>query len=93
MEVRAQDQDYFDEAESGGHVYGTSRLYVKGKMRTFYVFAWLGEEVNYQSRSKDDPKTSYKKFINCTVRIALTQEQLDSGTSTEESGLSIILYY
>ncbi len=62
-------------------------------MRTFYVFAWLGEEVEYQSRSKDDPKTSYKKFVNCTVRIALTQEQLDSGNSTEELGLTIILYY
>jgi len=93
MEVRAQDQDYFDQAETEGHVYGTSRRYVKGLMRTLYVFAWLGEEVEYQSRSKDDPKTSYKKFVNCSLRIALTQEQLDSGDSTEQSGLTIILYY
>ena len=93
MEVRAQDQDYFHEAETGGHIYGTSRQYVKGKMLSFYVFAWLGEEVEYQARSKDDPHTSYKKFVNCTIRIALTQKQLDAGESIEESGLTIILYY
>lgn len=84
MEVRAQDRDYFDEAETGGHVYGTSYQYAKGKMQTFYVFAWLGKEVEYWTRSKD---------VNCTVRVALTQEQLDLGNSTEESGLTIILYY
>jgi hypothetical protein len=93
MDIRAQDRQYFDEAETGGHVYGTSRRYVQGKMRTFYVFAWLGKEVTYQSRPQDNPQTDYKKFLNCTVRIAMTPEQLDRGNSTEDSGVSIILYY
>ena len=77
-----------------GYVYGTLHRYANGKWTKFYVFAWLGKIVSYQGRASDNPKTSYKKFINCTVRAALTQELLDEEKfEVEEGGVTIILYW
>jgi hypothetical protein len=53
----------------------------------------LGAQVNYKSTLKDDPNASYKKFVDCTVRVAATQEKLDAEKfMAEESGLVIIYW-
>lgn len=94
IEVHPLDEQYFNEAKSNGHVYGTLQKYVKEKWTTFHVFAWLGREIEYQERSNDDPKTRYKKFVSCICRVALTQQLLDKEEFLiEDKGVTIILYW
>lgn len=94
IKVKALDQLEFDGAMSDGYVYGTLSRYVDKRWKTFYIFAWLGAQATYQVTSKDDSNASYKKFLNCTVRVATTQEKLDAEDFlAEESGLAIIVYW
>ena len=94
IEVKPLDELYFKEAESEGYVYGTLQKYADARWTTFYVFAWLGKRVRYRGRTSDNPLTNYKKFINCTVRVALTQELLDEEKFlAEEGGVTVILYW
>jgi hypothetical protein len=93
IRIKALDRLEFDGAESDGYVYGTLSKYANNRWQTFYVFAWLGTLVDYQTTLKDDPNASYKKFVNCTVRVATTQEKLDAENFiAEESGLTIVIY-
>lgn len=92
--IKALNQLEFEGAVSDGYVYGTVSKYVRNRWQAFYVFAWLGKSVNYQVTSKDDPNASYKKFINCTIRISETQVELDAEEFfSEESGLSLVIYW
>jgi hypothetical protein len=94
IRIKTLDRLEFDGAASDGYVYGTLSRYVDNRWQTFYVFAWLGALVNYQTTSKDDPKAAYKQFVNCTVRVATTQEKLDvEDFIVEESGLTVIIYW
>lgn len=93
IKVKPLDELYFDEAESNGHVYGTFHKYVRGKWTKFFLFAWLGKKVNYRGPVSCD-STRHKKFINCTVRVAFTQELLDAEKfEAEETEVTIILYW
>ena len=92
--VRAQDEQYFDEAESNGIVYGTYHHYINGRWTCFYVFVWLGRQVSDECRDIQGTTTRFKRFVNCTVRLALTQETLDEEKFLEEvSGTTIDLFY
>ncbi len=94
IRIKALDQLEFDGAASDGYVYGTLPKYVNSRWQTFYVFAWLGKEANYQVTSKDDPNAGYKMFLDCTVRVAATQQKLDAEDFlAEESGLTVIIYW
>jgi hypothetical protein len=98
IRIKTLDRLEFDGAASDVYVYvyvyGTLSRYVDNRWQTFYVFAWLGALVNYQTTSKDDPKAAYKQFVNCTVRVATTQEKLDvEDFIVEESGLTVIIYW
>jgi uncharacterized protein (UPF0548 family) len=94
IRIKALDQLEFDGAATNGYVYGTVSKYVRNGWQTFYVFAWLGTISSYQITSKDDPNAGYKKFVGCTVRVAVTQEKLDAGDLlVEESGLTVVIYW
>jgi hypothetical protein len=94
IRIKALDQLEFDGAVSDGYIYGTLSQYVDQSWKTFYAFAWLGAQVNYKSTLKDDPNASYKKFVDCTVRVADTQKKLDAEKfMAEESGLVVIIYW
>jgi hypothetical protein len=94
IRIKALDELEFDGAASDGYVYGTLSMYVGSRWQTFYAFAWLGVEAHYQVTSKDDPNAGYKKFLDCTVRVATTQQKLDAEDFlTEESGLTVIIYW
>lgn len=94
IRIKALDRLEFDGAASDGYIYGTLSKYVENRWQTFYVFAWLGTLTGYQATAKDDPNASYKKFVDCTVRVAITQEKLDAEDFlAEEPGLTIIVYW
>lgn len=94
IRIKTLDRLEFDGAAPDGYVYGTLSRYVDKCWHTFYVFAWLGALTRYQATPKDDPNASYKKFLDCTVRVAITQEKLDAEDFiAEESGLTIIIYW
>jgi hypothetical protein len=94
LDVKALDQDYFDEAESTGIVYGTHHHHVDDEWTCFYIFAWLGRKVSDKDRKKGSAYTRTKRFINCTVRIALTQQLLDEEQFLKEvDGVTIDLFY
>ena len=62
----------FDAATSNGYVYGEIV-----RTTTFPVYIELGAEQEYISSAKDDSKTEYRLFTNCTIYMAETEEQLD----------------
>ena len=92
--IKAQDKQYFDEAESIGEVYGTYHRYINNQWTCFYIFAWLGRQVSDQCREINGTTTRFKRFVNCTIRISLTQELLDEEKFLEEiPGITIDLFY
>lgn len=62
----------FNSAKSFGYVYG----YIVRKER-FSVYVELGKEQDYILSSGDNTDTEFKFFVNSTVYIAETDEQLD----------------
>lgn len=62
----------FDSAESYGYIYG----YII-RQEVFPVYVELGKEKEYIPSAKDNEKTEYKLFINCSVLISETDEKLD----------------
>ncbi len=58
-----------------------------------YVYAELGKEQNYVPSPKDDPKTSYKLFQNCTIFLGRSQEQLEIGDyEANFANVTVIIY-
>lgn len=84
--IRALNRQEFEAATSDGAVYG--------KYLGVYVYAELGREGVYRESPKDDPKTRYRLFRDCTAFYARTLEQLrneDYEYDTQED--MIIVYY
>jgi hypothetical protein len=74
----------FAQAQTNGSVYG--------KWNQLYVYAKLGQEVSYNPRHNDDPKTEYKMFRNCELSYTDTEEKLDDAlffTATTEALLIV----
>jgi hypothetical protein len=72
IRVRAADKEYFEDAQSGGHVYG----YLEFNKLPVYVL--LGKKLEkYISFLERYPETKYKYFRNCELRVAETDELLD----------------
>lgn len=78
----------FSAAESNGYVYGQIR-----RSAVFPVYVVLGTETPYTLSTKDDPKTQYRRFVNCTVYYAETEEQLDGEQYLAvELGVTVVIY-
>lgn len=78
----------FQAACSRGCVYGQFR-----GQPDIYVYAELGQEKPYVSKLSDDPKTSYRLFLNCDAFFAKTEEQLDAHDfETEIFNSTVIIY-
>lgn len=68
------DKQEFNEAKSGGFVYGYAQY---GTARAS-VYVDLGQELKYYKSTKDDPFTSYRLFSRSTIYFAKTDEDLDN---------------
>lgn len=78
----------FDTACAGGCVYGQFQ-----GQQNIYIYAELGQELPYNSKPSDDPKTSYRLFTNCDVFFAESQAQLDDNDfATEILNSTVIIY-
>lgn len=87
LRIKAVRQE-FDAACAGGCVYGQFQ-----GQRNVYVYAELGQELPYISKPSDDPKTSYRLFVNCDVFFAKSQKGLDDNDfATEITGSTVIIY-
>ncbi len=88
--VRAADEDEFEEAQSGGYSFGY--LEVNG----LSAFVKLGRELKDKSIPLLEryPKTRYKYFKNCELKVAETDELLDRKIYLHIfEDISIILIY
>lgn len=78
----------FQAACSNGWVDGQ----LQGK-KGMYIYSEIGLEQEYISSAKDDPKTSYRIFQDCTVFLAKSQEQLNIGDyEANLSNVTVIIY-
>jgi hypothetical protein len=75
LRVKASNNEEFDEAISGGCVYGK----VVTTRPIYFVYVDLGKQGKYQRTTKDDEQTDYKIFYNCKVYSALSEEDLEAG--------------
>lgn len=78
----------FNAACAGGCVYGQ----FQGR-RNIYVYAECGKELTYVPKLNDDPKTSYRLFVNCDVFFAKSVEQLNASDFEMELSNSTIIIY
>ncbi len=89
MPVRVKTpREEFSAATNNGYVYG--RLVRKSPLPTYVE---LGTERDYTPSPKDDPNTEYRYFVNCTVCVAETEEELDREDYIAEwMGVAVIIY-
>lgn len=58
-----------------------------------YVTVELGEETNYRARTKDDPKTEFRRFVRCYVWATDTEEKRDKEEFlVDGGGVTVIIY-
>lgn len=87
VRVRTPRED-FEAATSNGYVYG---WLVRQSPLPAYVE--LGTERDYIPSPKDDFNTEYRYFVNCTVSVAETEEELDSEDYVAEwVGVAVVIY-
>lgn len=88
------DRQYLEEASEGEPVYGTLQRYVNNEWRDFFAYVFPGKEVEYQESQTDDSKTEYKQFVNCTVELANTLNDLEKGQLlVRDDHITVILYH
>lgn len=88
--VRAADEQYFEDAHSGGHAYG----YLEYNQYAVYVFLGQEQEGKYlPSLDRYPGQVRYKYFRNCILRVAKTDELLDKGEYIELKDKDVILIY
>lgn len=90
IRVKALSCKEFDAAIADGCVYGE----YQGK-RGVYVYADLGQELEYIPTPRDNPNTSYKMFVRSSVFFAKTKEQLFDGDFEAEDlpNVTVVVYY
>lgn len=78
----------FEAAANNGYIYG---WLVRKSSLPAYVE--LGTERDYSPSPKDNPNTEYRYFVNCTVCVAETEEELDREEYIAEwVGVAVIIY-
>lgn len=70
------DREEFDQADSGKAIYGYIKKHDGTKMVKRPVYVDLGKERPISKRSKD-PKTEFRRFINCEVSIFEKESDMD----------------
>lgn len=94
IRIKTLDRQYLEEASEGEPVYGTFQRYVNNEWRDFFAYVLPGKEVEYRESQTDDPKTEYKKFLNCTVELANTLDDLEERQLLgRDDHVTVILYY
>lgn len=89
LRVKASCDEEFDEACSGGAVFGK----VVTRRPIYFVYVELGKEGDYRRTPKDDQETDYKIFYNCNAFFSVSQENLDREIYEDTSfGLTVIVY-
>ncbi len=84
--IKALNKLEFDSSESYGTVYG--------QYKRLYVYIELGQETEYREHPKDDPKTKYRRFINCTVEYSESEDQAEQGIyQYKDTDVDVILYW
>ena len=78
----------FDAACTGGCVYGQFQ-----GQRNVYVYAECGKELPYLPKPNDDPKTSYRMFVNCDAFFAKTVKQLNASDFEMTISNSTVIIY
>lgn len=92
--IKALDQQYFDEANSNGEVYGIMERYIGTVgQKQLYVFVWLGELVYEGYWEIKGKNTKFKRFFGCTIEVAPTLKLLDEGKVYEQKEVTIELFY
>jgi hypothetical protein len=81
------ENEEFDAAQANGYVYGQVRL-----AKIFFVYVELGAEREYNPSPKDDPKTEYRFFVNCTLWFAESESQLDNGDYVATDSGNVVIY-
>ncbi len=87
LRIKAIRQE-FDAACTSGCVYGQFQ-----GQRNVYVYAELGRELPYTSKPSDDPKTSYRMFVNCDAFFAKTVKQLNASDFEMTISNSTVIIY
>jgi hypothetical protein len=79
----------FEAACADGCVYGE----IRGK-RGLYVYAELGQELEYTPSPRDNPNTEYRIFAPCNVYFAKTPLALANGDFEAEDlpNVTVVIY-
>ena len=79
IRVYADDEDYFNQAETEGYLYGKCKERVEGTMQIFYVLVYVDCRINRADKPSDHLNTKYKRFVNCTIKVAIDEKSLEEG--------------
>ena len=82
--VKADDDQYFEDAKEDEEVYGKMTRYVEDKMVDVYVFVQLGKRVPKRRRNNERPgMAKEKKFIGCYMETYKTEKDLEDGINIQ----------